>query len=380
MPQTSPLTRLEGPIETAIGLPSETYTSAEALTRENRAIFAAMWTCIALLDDVPEAGDARPVEAAGQPLLIVRTAADQIRVFHNVCRHRGALLVDRPQSGLRRIVCPYHSWTYELTGALCSTPHFSGIERHEHDHLDEGARGLAEVRAGVWNRLIFVDLSGEAPSLDDWLRPLVEHWQAYDYSDLRHGGSISFEIEANWKLVLDNFLESYHLPWVHRSLNRYSPLDDHELVIGGDLYMGQLSLSYQPDDQATGRLPCFPDLPADRQRAAEYLLLFPSLMLSSAPDHFRATILTPLAPDRTLQRWEFFFVGDAALEEDRAEARQALVERIAAVNREDMDILKRLQQGRRSPGFDGGRFSPYHETTVHNFHRLVAERLASIGG
>jgi choline monooxygenase len=363
-------TSVNRPIESAIGLPKTCYTDPAHFQLEQKRVLGSNWIGIALDSDAAQAGDVYPITAAGQALIVVRDRDQQIRVFHNVCRHRGAQLVDSPCNNRRNLVCPYHAWSYGLDGKLVNTPHFSGVNQHSHTDFEEGSQDLAEVRSGVWHHIVFVNLSGDAQSLQEYTRILDERWAAFDLDDVYHGGSDVFEIRANWKLVLENFVESYHLPMVHPELARYSPLQDHELVVQ-DNVLGQLSLNYQPSDEGKG-LPHFADLPEDKATTGEYLLLFPTLMLSVTPDHFRITFINPISPQLTHQRWEFFFVGKQSQEQRHAAARAAVVQRVHSVTSEDLDILQKMQAGRNSEGFDGGRFSPYHETTTHHFQKLVA--------
>ncbi len=370
------LSKVGEPIETAVGLPNCTYTDPAMLKFERRKVLGSGWLGVALATDVPNPGDVFPVNVAGQPLIVLRDREGGIRVFHNVCRHRGTQLVDAPSQGRRNLVCPYHAWCYDLTGRLVATPRFNGIEDHSHPTLKDGSQDLKSVRSEVWNHIVFVNLSNDAEPLTEFTRRLDERWAPFDLANVHHGGSMTFEIKANWKLVLENFLESYHLPKVHPELNRYSPLADHVLLVD-EVFMGQLSLNYRPKDGAAG-LPLFPNLPEDRATTGEYLLLFPNLMLSVTPDHFRITFVTPVTPELTLQRWEFFFVGRESTEERFAEARQTVVDRVGAVTREDIDVLEWMQAGRHSDGFDGGRFSPYHETTTHHFQKLVAQRMNGV--
>ena len=361
------------PIETALGLPNRAYTDEAFLDAERERVLGRGWIAVAFSHDVPAPGDLFPASAAGQPLLVVRDANRSIRVFHNVCRHRGTRLVDRPCRARKRITCPYHGWTYGLDGALLATPNFSGPGDHSHLSLDEGKHGLVEVRSGVWNHVVMINLSGGAVSLGEWTARLDRRWAEFDIADMVSGGSMTFEIRSNWKLVVENFLESYHLPVVHPGLNAYSPLEDHELVVD-EVFMGQLSLNYAPVDGGNA-LPRFEGLSEARAATGEYLLLFPSLMVSITPDHFRATVVTPGSAGVTHQRWEFFFVGEEGAAERFRAARDAVVERVAAYTREDIAILEKLQDGRRSDGFDGGRFSPFHETTTHRFQTLIARAL-----
>lgn len=362
-------------ISTARGLPNAAYTAAEVLAAERRHVFASAWTCIGIADDVPARGDVAPVRCAGQPLLLLRDHDDQIRVFHNVCRHRGTRLVNSRRN-CSQIVCPYHSWTYALDGTLRRTPNFGGSGKHGQDGFDPSAHGMLPVRNALWNRLVFVNLDGRAPPLEEWMAPLARRWAHFDLSLIRHGAGVSYDINANWKLVTENFLESYHLPSVHAGLARYSPLADHNLILEGESFFGQQSTHYQPQDSAAGVLPCFPGLSDEQRRTAEYVCLFPNVWLSCVADHFRLTIIEPVAADRTEERWEFFFVGDRALSDKLAPARAALVERVCQVTDEDISILHELQAGRASIAFDGGRFSAHHERTVHRFQRMVSARIA----
>ncbi len=360
-------------VDEAIGLPNEAYTSDSFLRQEFAAVLGSGWIGIAFDDDVAAPGDLFPVQAAGQPLIVLRDRAHNIRIFHNVCRHRGTLLVDKPCSNKRQIVCPYHAWAYGLDGKLNATPNFRGPGIRERVAFAPGQQDLVEVRSAVWNHVIMVNLSGSAMPLDEWTETLDRRWSCYDLEHTLPGREVRYDIGANWKLTLENVLESYHLPVVHPGLNAYSPQDDHRVLVENRI-MGQISLDYRPDDGGRG-LSCFPDLPGDRQARAEYLLLFPSLMLSVTPDHYRVTLIIPESAEMTRQRWRFYFVGDDRLDPSLNAARDGVVERVDSYTREDIAILERLQAGRHSPAYDGGRFSPHHETTTHQFQKLVAQCL-----
>ncbi|MCP4766628.1 MAG: aromatic ring-hydroxylating dioxygenase subunit alpha [Gammaproteobacteria bacterium] len=362
-----------GPIEEALGLPNDAYTSVSFLKQEYEDVLGKGWIGIAFDDDVASPGDIFPVQAAGQPLIVLRDQQQRIRVFHNVCRHRGARLIDKPCSNKRRIICPYHAWAYGLDGELNATPNFAGPEKRELVSFPKGTQDLVEVRCAVWNHVVMVNLSGDAVPLTEWTETLAARWAGYDLQATLPGSELSYDFNANWKLTLENFLESYHLPMVHPTLNSYSPLSDHRVIVE-NLIMGQLSLNYQPDDDGNG-LPRFQGLPQQRQATAEYLLLFPNLMLSVTPDHYRVTLITPISAEFTHQRWRFFFVGEGSRDARFAEAREAVVNRVDSYTREDISILEKLQAGRHSRAYDGGRFSPYHETTTHHFQKLIAHTL-----
>src|SRR5260370_18424720 len=170
------LERLTLPTGQATGLPPELYTSDEFFAQEKKYIFARNWIFVGTVDELAEPGTAIPVNVAGQPIVIVSDRAGKIRAFHNICSHRGTLLVSkacRRQAWLR---CPYHSWDYALDGPLKATPDVGGPGVHSHVDLDPSKHGLTAVRCEIWQRLIFVNLSAEAPPFGHGIGPLAARW------------------------------------------------------------------------------------------------------------------------------------------------------------------------------------------------------------
>lgn len=366
--------RLNLPTAQAICLPNAAYTDAEYLEAECRTLFAADWAFAGVGAQIPKRGDVAPVTVAGYPILLVRNKMGTVNAFHNVCRHRGLQLVSNAQYGRAALMCPYHAWTYSLDGELKKTPHFGG---HDCDHtagFDKGEYGLKPVRVELWHDLIFVNIDGNAAPLANTMGPVTERWANYDFSQLRHSGSATFEAHCNWKLAIENFVESYHLPWTHPSLNRYSLMQAHYNMIE-PTYVGQGSSNYVSADAGHPDLPLFPNLSAAQQTVAEYPYLLPNIMLGIHPSYFFVFGVQPIAPDKTLELFHFYFVGDAAMSDELAEQRARVMENWKSINREDITMIEGMQQGRRSPGYRDGRFSPYHEITTHEFQRRVAARL-----
>ncbi len=357
------------PIETASGLPGRCYTEASAFEEERRRLFGRGWFCIAFASDLAAPGDLSPVDAMGTALLLVRTEGDEIRCFHNVCRHRGVRLVEKPERGRKALRCPYHSWTYDLDGRLRATPHIGGVGRHEAPGFRKSGRGLFPVRTGVWLDMVFADLSGAAPALEDWLAPLLGRWKDFPLARYRPADAapIRFRLNANWKLAVENYCEAYHLPWVHPDLNRISPLADHYPIVEA-AFSGQGAHCYA----ARGELPA-----ADDRPLAEYAALYPNLLLGAHMDHFFAMRLDPLAPDLTAEDARLWCLDAAADAPVHAGARARLRARWEAVFREDVGVVERMQQGRRSPAFDGGCFAPAMDAPSHAFHRWAARRLGA---
>ncbi len=362
------------PVETARGLPGWMFHDPEVYALEQERIFAKSWVCVGAEDDLPKVGDVLPVEVAGRPLLLVRDETGYLRCFHNICSHRGALLVTE-KARRKVIACPYHSWTYGLDGTLKKTPHICGQDRHEAPSLDKSLNGLKPVRCATWARLVFVNLDPLAPSLDDDLAPLSERWAAYDLSQLHLGATEDFVLPANWKLAIENFVERYHLPWVHPGLNGFSGIR-HSYELLHPRYVGVGSRGFAPPEPH-GALPRFAGLPESAWRQAEYPCVFPNVMAGLHADFFYAFVLTPDGPHRTRERLYVFFVGEAALAPELEAARRFRTETIAGINREDMDIVHRLHRGCASPAMTGAVFSPVFEKTSQAFQRMVIERLVS---
>jgi choline monooxygenase len=373
---TEVLDRLRKPAGEAGGLPPEAYTSADFLALENRRLFARRWICIGIAEDVAEPGAVRPVTAAGKALILLRDDEGEIRVFHNFCRHRGMRLIDAPCEAVKRIVCPYHSWSYALDGRLVKTPHVAGIDQHDRAALPREIPGLAEVRAAVWGPLVFVDLSGAAPDFEDYIRPLAERWKSHDFSVLRRGESIRYSIAGNWKLALENFIDTYHVPYVHPVLNSYCDMKDHYLVADNDVYLGQGLENYVPEDEATGALPPFPGLTQEDSKLMEAFCVFPNLCMTLFHDNLRIILVEPDGPGRCTERVEVFMVGEAATDPGLAETRKAVVDRFRGFNAEDIGIIENLQRAFETTAWDGGYFTPYMDGPVHRFQRMVAEAVA----
>jgi choline monooxygenase len=375
------LAEVQRPIGQARGLPNETYVGEGLARFERDHVLARTWTCIGFGIDVPAPGDVRPLTLAGLPLILLRDRQNRIAVFHNVCSHRGVELVESACSGLMAIRCPYHAWLYDLTGRLVATPHIGGPRTNNCEGFDKSRHGLKPVRTEVWMDLVFVDISGEAPDFATWTAPLRERWRDFDIGLIRHSGadsSCTLEVQCNWKLAVENYCESYHLPTVHPGLNRYSRLDDHYNIAEPGCFAGQGSRVYNPILVPDGPdLPCFPDLPAKWDRAAEYVALFPNVLLGIHRDHFFAMWLEPVAVDRTVEHLEIYYIGEGATDARYAAARAANLKAWRTVFEEDIDVVQRMQRGRRSPAFTGGVFSPVMDPPTHCFHRWMAERLSA---
>ena len=358
-------------------LPGEAYVSPAWHEAERARLWSRHWVCLTAASHLPRPGDALPLELAGVPLFALRGRDGGVRVFHNACPHRGMRLVGQAGPVGALIVCPYHNWGFGLDGALRQTPHIAGAGRHECAGFDKRRFRLKEVRSAVWFDQVFVDLSGQAEPFDDLIAPLARRWAAFDQTLLRHGGTdsiLTFELAANWKLAIENFCEAYHLPMVHPGLNGYSTLEDHLNIEQEGRFSGQVSLVYRPD-RGGHALPRFPGLPQTWQTRAEYVALYPNVLLGIHYDHFYAARVLPDGPGRCRENFDIYYVGDETTRPCHAALRARVRETWREVFQEDVDVVEGMQKGRASPGFDGGVFTPVLEGPSHCFHRWAARAM-----
>ncbi|APX11255.1 aromatic ring-hydroxylating oxygenase subunit alpha [Tateyamaria omphalii] len=362
------------PIASAHGLPNAHYIDPGVFEEERSALLMAGWSGLAVASDVAEPGDAVPLTFLGMPLLLLRDRTGQVRVFYNICRHRGMILVDAPRKIEGAIRCPYHSWCYSTEGRLVSTPHVGGPGQNTVEGIDKALLGLREVRSHVWMDVVWINVSGTAPAFEDAHADLLARWAEFD-RPLHHGGvdsRFALAVNCNWKLAVENYCESYHLPWVHPDLNTYSRLEDHYHIEAPGRYSGQGTLVYRQLKDGAGRtFPDFEGLNAKWDSAAEYITAYPNVLLGVHRDHVFAIILVPENERQTTEHVHLYYA--------RADTDPDLRERNTAqwkqVFEEDIFVVEGMQRGRHAPGFDGGRFSPAMDGPTHLFHAWVADRM-----
>ena len=368
------LNTVRRPIGDANGLPNAHYVDPSVHTEENRALLQDGWAGLAVAADVPDPGDAVPIDFLGMPLLLLRDRAGVVRVFQNICRHRGMILVEEPRKIEGAIRCPYHSWCYGTDGKLVATPHVGGPGQNTADGIDRSTLGLIEIRSHLWRDVVWVNVSGNAAPFEEVHRDLIARWAAFD-QPLHHGGAESrftLDVACNWKLAVENYCESYHLPWVHPGLNSYSRLEDHYNIEAPGHYSGQGTEVYrQLKGDEGGVFPDFLDLDKKWDTAAEYIAVYPNVLLGVHRDHAFAIILQPLGPERTQEHIHLYY----AQADTPQPLREANAQQWKVVFEEDIFVVEGMQRGRHAPLFDGGRFSPAMDGPTHLFHDWVAQRI-----
>ena len=371
-------------ISQAHGLPNECYTSKEYTLIERKKLFEDKWTVIGTASSLSKIGDTKPFDLLGLPLLIIRNKKNKIKVFHNVCSHRGVKLVNKA-GNLRNVIrCPYHSWSYTSDGELVATPHIGGMNKHQSSKFEKSKSNLKEIKSYVWLDLIIVNVSGNQIPFEKYIKPLDKRWSKFwknkDRKLIKHAndfGYFKLKAKCNWKFAIENYCESYHLPWVHPGLNEYSKIDDHYHIQGlPNRFAGQGTTNYNPKLNGKEKLPCFPNWPKNKKNIAEYVALFPNVMLGIHKDHYYAYWLEPIDHENTLEHMEIYYVGEKAANSGKFKSLRKQNHKLwEDIQKEDVDIIQRMQIGRNSNAYNGGNFSPDMDNPTHQFHRWVSTNI-----
>jgi choline monooxygenase len=376
---------VDNPIEQAHGLPNECYTSPDYMMYEREKIFADKWCVIGVASSVPNIGDAKPYSLLGIPLIILRDKEKKIRVFHNVCSHRGFKLLDEPCSLKNVLRCPYHSWSYDFGGKLIATPHIGGLNIHESEKFDKTKSNLKEVRTTVWMDIIFVNIHNNEIEFNEYVKPLESRWSKFISKEDQHllvnskdHGYFSLNVKSNWKFAIENYCESYHLPTIHPELNKISNINDHYHIQGlPNRFAGQGSKKYNQLIKENKTFDNFKKWPKDLSKNSEYIALFPNVMIGLHIDHFYVFWLEPISINETKEHLVMYYVGDSSANGKEFEGMRKENSRIwKDVMSEDIKAVEGMQEGRNSPVYNGGNFSPVMDNPTHQFHKWVANNLA----
>ena len=378
------LNNVNQPIEVANGLPNECYINKDYFAHERQKVFFNKWTVIGVASSILNPGDAKPHNLLGIPLIMVRDKEMKIRVFHNVCSHRGFKLLDKPCSLKNVIRCPYHSWSYDFNGKLITTPHIGGLNNHLLENFDKTKSNLKEVKTRVWMDIIFVNINSNEIEFDEYIKPLEKRWQKFidkeDYKSLVHSndyGYFNLEVNCNWKFAIENYCESYHLPTIHPELNKVSNINDHYHIQGlPNRFAGQGSKKYEQFFKGNKKFSIFTNWNKDMLKNSEYVALFPNVMIGLHIDHFYVFWLEPLSMNKTKEHMQMYYVGnESANGNELKELRKDNSKFWKNVMLEDINAIEGMQEGRNSPAYNGGNFSPIMDQPTHQFHKWVANSL-----
>ena len=254
-----------------------------------------------------------------------------------------------------------------------------GPGHNTHETIKREDLGLIEVRSHIWRDVVWINVSGDAPAFEDAMRDIIARWSEFDLP-LYHGGhdsKITLEVNTNWKLAVENYCESYHLPWVHPGLNSYSKLEDHYNIEKPGEFSGQGTMVYRQLTNENGEtFPDFADVGSKWNEQAEYIAVYPNVLLGVHRDHAFAIILEPRGHDRTVEHIHLYY----AVPDSDEGLRMRNTQLWKTVFEEDIFVVEGMQKGRHATNFDGGRFSPVMDSPTHCFHDWVAAKVETHRG
>jgi len=356
-------------------LPAWTYHSRPFFEAERTAIFQTTWQLVCHVSDLPDAGSFVRFRLLNQEVVVVRAESRAIHAFHNVCRHRASRLVIDGQGNCGHTLrCPYHGWTYDLSGKLRFVPGEAGFEG-----LDKDAIGLVPVEIELLLGFVFIRLGGQGPAVAEMFAPFLETLALYRTQDMVPlGGESRRELAVNWKVAVDNNIEAYHVPVGHPGLQRlfganYTlEVQPHGLSRGGGpLTPGSESPAWS-ERMYRRLLPRPAHLPPERAWGWYYYAAFPSLAFDVYPDQIDFFQILPLSVDRTVLRSRAYALPGAGREMRAARYLNERINRL--VGAEDIDLVEGVQAGLGSRAYERGLLSS-DEKRVFQFHEEIRARI-----
>ncbi len=336
------------PIEAARTPPTSWYLRPEFHERELASVFGSRWHFAARVEQLTAPGAFVATEVGDQPIVVVRGEEGELRAFHNVCRHHAACVMQGAGTA-DALVCPYHGWTYGLDGALRTAPAMGRI-----DGFDRDAMGLPSAAVAAWGPFVFVSLAEQPGDLHAELAPLNSLLEASGWGDLQYYGSGIYELECNWKVYVDNYLDGgYHIAHAHKSLDAELDMADYRTECH-DTWCVQLCA-----DSGSDRL----------EGGAIYAWLHPNFMINRYGPIMDTNLVVPRGHDRCEVRYDYWF-----REVEGADAEVFIRESLAQTDRiqqEDIALCANVQRGMRSVSYDRGVYAK-SETGMYQFHRLLA--------
>ena len=360
------------------GLTARQYTDPEVFEVERERIFDRQWFCVGRSEELPEPGSFLQRDVPGDSLLLTRDLEGRVHAFYNVCRHRGSVLVEEEHGRVRKaFTCPYHAWVYGLDGRLLGTPNVRA-----EDGLDRDAYGLRPIAVAEWEGYLFVShaASGDRPDLLGNLAREPDEPLSYGrfrIGALRLGHRITYEVEANWKIIWENYNECLHCPGVHPELAQMVPLFRRGLVADDDdpTVLATLADGWEAFTlSGTSSLPHLPGLDPIDARTYYGAGIFPNLMINMRATGVTSFTLYPRAVDHTTVVSDYLYRPETIT--SYAFDPSEMIEFLDLIARQDWDVCARAQRGATSKGFDRSVYPP-QERYVHMFAERYREELGS---
>jgi len=338
-------------------MPRDYYTSPTIFAEERERILARHWNCVGRSSAFATAGEFQVRDIAGESLIVVRDRSGELHAFFNICRHRGTRLCKDASGKLSETIqCPYHAWTYALDGRLIGAPHMNEVEGFDRKNYP-----LHEAAVAEWEGFVFVNIAEKPQLFEEWIAPMIGRLSRFNLPSLKVGHRARYEVNANWKLVFQNYSECLHCPTIHPQLSTVLPYTSGANDLTAGPFLGGYMEIKAPHESATltGRA-CSrlvsDALQGDDRKRAYYYTLMPNMALSLHPDYANFYLLTPVAVDKTIVETEWMFHADS--ERNPKFNPQDAIDFWDVTNRQDWDICERSQQGIFSRKYEPGPYSP----------------------
>ena len=332
--------------------PSSWYLDPSFLEAEKDGVFGQHWLYLGAAAELEKPGDFVTYQLVDQPIVVTKADDGELRAFYNVCRHHAACVAEG-KGNTELLTCPYHGWAYRLDGSLRRAPRLGQLS-----NFDVKEFGLVPIKLEVWGGLMFVHLGEPKESVSQYYQGLEKFLSTDDLASLRYVGRKVYELECNWKVFSDNYLDGgYHVEFLHPALASQLDLDKYETLVEEHFSIQRCGSEGEVERLGSG---------------AVYAYLFPNLMLNRYGEILDINVVLPLGPDRCLVIFDFFF-------SERCE--QEFVDSSLAsshqVQLEDVGICESVQRGLRSKGYDKGRYAPRIELGELHFAQLIHEAVSS---
>ncbi len=353
------------PLVNARTLPAWCYTDPKFHHREVDRCFRPNWHFVGHESEIPAAGDYISADLVIGPVVVVRGSDRELRAFANTCRHRGARLLEAGQGSCKAISCPYHSWTYNLSGELRGAPSMNEVPG-----FDRAEWSLIGLRLGRYEGFLWVSANDAAPDLEEYLGDFADRFRCYDFAAMRVVRRETYDVPCNWKVLAENALEDYHTGTVHAgSLGQQHSESVESTGNWCALHMPQeTSIAVLPGETAP-----FPHIPTLEGEAAEgtfFTMLYPNTQFACTQDCMWCVTFHPLGPERTEVRVAFCFPEATAARKGFAADVEKYFHRWIIGIEEDNGIGPVQQQGLRSSSSVPGPYGP-REFTVHKMNQWI---------
>ncbi|MGW8376629.1 aromatic ring-hydroxylating dioxygenase subunit alpha [Streptomyces sp. ODS28] len=358
-------------------LPGHCYTDPEVFRQEQEKIFESLWFCAVRSADLATPGAFRTVQVGRESVLVTRNRKGELRAFLNVCRHRGARLCTEESGQVRRALqCPYHAWTYDLDGRLAAAPNLGGMP-----DVDRDEYGLRAVSLREWLGYAWVCLSADPPSFEETvIGAAVERLgdaasiERYRTEGLALGRRTTYDVAANWKLIVENFMECYHCATIHPELTEVLP--EFANGLAAQYYVGHgAAFSEETSGFTVDGSPGFarlPELAEDQDRRYYAMTVKPQVFVNLVPDHVIVHRMFPMAHDRTVVECDWLYAPEVI--ESGADIERS-AELFHRVNTQDFDACERTQPAMASRAYRHGGVLVPSEHHIRAFHDWVTGML-----